>query len=84
MVRDILAERQRGIITLGRGAQPAALVGVDVTSGGLLAIGGLVSAILLSTAVLVGVAVREGGAARRESRPGSDADRRTARRAAAG
>lgn len=29
-----------------------------VTSGGLLAIGGLVSSILLSTAVLVGVATR--------------------------
>ncbi|MDQ1232174.1 hypothetical protein [Sphingomonas sp. SORGH_AS_0879] len=31
---------------------------VRVTSGGLLAIGGLVSSILLSTAVLVGVATR--------------------------
>ncbi len=60
MVSDILTERQRAVITLGRGVQPAAMVGVDVTSGGLLAIGGLVSAILLSTAVLVGVAVREG------------------------
>lgn len=37
---------------------------VDVTSGGLLAIGGLVSSILLSTAVLVHVAVREGGKAK--------------------
>lgn len=36
---------------------------VDVTGGGLLAIGGLVSAVLLSTAVLVGVA--EAGAAKR-------------------
>ncbi|MDZ7283573.1 hypothetical protein N4G62_16205 [Sphingomonas sanguinis] len=32
--------------------------GLRVTSGGLLAIGGLVSSILLSTAVLVGVATR--------------------------
>ena len=31
---------------------------VRVTSGGLLAIGGLLSSILLSTAVLVGVATR--------------------------
>ena len=31
---------------------------VRVTSGGMLAIGGLVSSILLSTAVLVGVATR--------------------------
>jgi hypothetical protein len=37
---------------------------VDITSGGLLAIGGLVSAILLSTAALVRVAVREGGKAK--------------------
>ncbi len=33
---------------------------VAVTSGGLLSIGALVSAILLSTAVLVRVSVREG------------------------
>jgi hypothetical protein len=33
---------------------------VEVTSGGLLSIGALVSAILLSTAVLVHVAVGEG------------------------
>lgn len=32
---------------------------VTITSGGLLAVGGLVSAILLSIAVLVRVAVRE-------------------------
>lgn len=31
---------------------------LEITSGGLLAIGGLVSSILLSTAVLVGVATR--------------------------
>ncbi|MBN3559474.1 hypothetical protein [Sphingomonas yabuuchiae] len=31
---------------------------LNLTSGGLLAIGGLVSSILLSTAVLVGVATR--------------------------
>ncbi|WP_440978354.1 hypothetical protein ACQHGV_12015 [Sphingomonas pseudosanguinis] len=31
---------------------------IRLTSGGLLAIGGLVSSILLSTAVLVGVATR--------------------------
>ncbi|MDF2495808.1 hypothetical protein [Sphingomonas sp.] len=37
---------------------------LDITSAGLLAIGGLVSAILLSTAVLVRVAVREGGKAK--------------------
>lgn len=55
----LLNHRQRGIVTLGSGVRPAAAVGVDVTSGGLLAIGALVSAILLSTAVLVGVAVRE-------------------------
>ncbi|WP_454279256.1 hypothetical protein [Sphingomonas sp. Marseille-Q8236] len=33
---------------------------VEVTNGGLLAIGGLVSSILLSTAILVGVATRHG------------------------
>jgi hypothetical protein len=32
----------------------------ELTTGGLLAIGGMVAAILLSTAVLVRVAVREG------------------------
>jgi hypothetical protein len=33
-------------------------VKIELTSGGLLAIGGLVSSILLSTAVLVGVSTR--------------------------
>ncbi|WP_375285965.1 hypothetical protein [Sphingomonas sp.] len=36
----------------------------ELTAGGLLAIGGMVSAILLSTAVLVRAAVREGREAR--------------------
>jgi len=33
-------------------------VATEMTSGGLLAIGGLLAAVLLSTAVLVGVATR--------------------------
>jgi hypothetical protein len=33
---------------------------VRLTTGGILAVGGLVSSILLSTAVLVAVSVREG------------------------
>lgn len=39
---------------------------LSVTSGGLLAIGALVSSILLSSAVLVHVAVRDGGKARNQ------------------
>lgn len=66
MTPDPLADRQRGIVMLGSGQRPIAVAGIDVTSGGLLAIGALVSSILLSTAVLVGVAVRE---SRRGPRP---------------
>ncbi|WP_239017748.1 hypothetical protein [Sphingomonas aracearum] len=45
---------------------------VDVTSGGVLAIGGLVAGVLLSTAVIVAIA-EQGAAARRARRPGPPA-----------
>lgn len=54
--------RARARIRLGKRTRFDARI--EVTSGGLLAIGGLVSSILLSTAVLVHVAVREGGKAK--------------------
>ncbi len=47
---------QRGKLSLRIGKRARLAVRVEVTSGGLLAIGGLVSSILLSTAVLVGAA----------------------------
>jgi hypothetical protein len=50
---------QRGKISLRVGRRTRLVVSASVTSGGLLAIGGLVSSILLSTTILVGVAVRE-------------------------
>jgi len=53
--------RARATIRLGKRHRFDARI--EVTSDGLLAIGGLVSSILLSTAVLVRVAVREGGKA---------------------
>jgi hypothetical protein len=53
--------RARATIRLGKRHRLDARI--EVTSGGLLAIGGLVSSILLSTAVLVHVAVRDGGKA---------------------
>lgn len=59
-------QRARASLRLGRGVSAAARV--DVTSGGLLAIGALVSSILLATAVLVRVAVRE--AHRRDANQG--------------
>ncbi len=49
--------RASGSLSIGRIAELK--TEVEITSGGLLAVGGLVSAILLSTAVLVGVAIRE-------------------------
>ena len=49
---------QRARLSLRVGKHSRISARVDVTSEGLLAIGGLVSSILLSTAVLVGVAVR--------------------------
>ena len=52
--------RQIGEISLRLGRNAGLDMRVKLTSGGLLAIGGLVSSILLSTAVLVAVAVREG------------------------
>ena len=48
---------QRGKLSLRIGKRARLAVRVEVTSGGLLAIGGLVSSILLSTAVLVGTAI---------------------------
>jgi hypothetical protein len=50
---------QRGKISLRAGRRTRFVVSASVTSGGLLAIGGLVSSILLSTTILIGVAVRE-------------------------
>ena len=47
--------RARGSLSIGRAAELKAEV--EITSGGLLAIGGLVSAILLSTAGIVRTAV---------------------------
>lgn len=55
MDRDRHITPQRAGIDLRIG-QGSLRVATEVTSGGLLAIGGLVAAILLSTAVLVGVA----------------------------
>ncbi|MGE7206495.1 hypothetical protein ACQKJZ_12530 [Sphingomonas sp. NPDC019816] len=49
---------QKASLRVPLGGQARLGVKVQVTSGGLLAIGGLVSSILLSTAVLVGVATR--------------------------
>jgi len=50
-------QRARATLAIGRHARLSA--SVKVTSGGLLAIGVLVSTILLSTTVLVRTAVRE-------------------------
>ena len=58
--RQVLApapHRASGTLSIGRRAELK--IEVEISSGGLLAIGGLVSAILLSTAVLVGVATRK-------------------------
>lgn len=51
---------QRAKISLRVGRRTRLVLGARVTSGGLLAIGGMVSSILLSTAVLVGAAGRGG------------------------
>lgn len=51
-----LSERQRTTLRVQAGRRVRGRATVDVSSGGLLAIGALVSAILLSTSVLVGVA----------------------------
>lgn len=56
--------RQRATATIRIGTHTEFAARVEVTSTGLLAIGGLVSSILLSTAVLVRVSVREGGRAK--------------------
>jgi hypothetical protein len=53
--RQIPLQRAGIDIRLGGGSLRVA---TEMTSGGLLAIGGLIAAILLSTAVLVGVATR--------------------------
>ena len=47
---------QRAPLSVKAGRRAGMTLDVTVTSGGLLAIGGLVAAILMSTAVLVGVA----------------------------
>lgn len=60
--------RQTAEVTLAAGKRFRLDARVAVTSGGLVAIGALVSSILLSTAVLVRVAVREGGKARANQR----------------
>ncbi len=49
---------QRGTLRLSVGRAVDMRLKLHLTSGGLLAVGGLVSSILLSTAVLVGVATR--------------------------
>lgn len=46
-------DRQRATVTLRLGKRRGLQASVEVTPAGILAIGGLVSAILLSTAVLV-------------------------------
>ena len=46
-------DRQRAKLRLRAGKRVSLTVGVDVSSGGLLSIGVLVSSILLSTAILV-------------------------------
>lgn len=53
--RQVPLQRAGLDIRIGSGSLRLA---TEMTSGGLLAIGGLVAAILLSTAVLVGVATR--------------------------
>jgi len=54
------ASYQRANATLRFGRRAKLSATVEVTSGGLLSIGALVSTILLSTAVLVHVAVKDG------------------------
>ncbi len=49
---------QRGTLRLSAGRVVDLRLKLHLTSGGLLAVGGLVSSILLSTAVLVEVATR--------------------------
>ncbi|MCT8001540.1 hypothetical protein NZL82_06565 [Sphingomonas sanguinis] len=51
---------QKAVLRLAAGRRLRLRAKVEVTSSGLLAIGGLVSSILLSTAILVGVATRHG------------------------
>ena len=51
---------QRASASFSAGKHVRAKLSVKLTSTGLLAVGGLVSAILLSTTVLVRTAVREG------------------------
>lgn len=64
MINDLVPpprdRTQRAKLTFRVGKRTRLSARVEVTSEGLLAIGGLVSSILLSTAVLVRVAVREG------------------------
>ncbi len=48
--------RQQARLSVKAGRRAGMTLDVGVTTGGLLAIGGLVAAILVSTAVLVGVA----------------------------
>lgn len=62
--RPLLRQEARARIRLGKHSRFDARV--SVTSGGLLAIGALVSSILLSTAVLVHVAVRDSAKARNQ------------------
>ena len=57
--RDVGPATHRASGTLSIGRRAELKTEVEITSGGLLAIGGLVSAVLLSTAVLVGVATRK-------------------------
>lgn len=63
-VHASVRQEARARIRLGRRSRFDAQL--SVTSGGLLAIGALVSSILLSTAVLVHVAVRDGSKARNQ------------------
>ena len=50
--------RQRAVLRIAAGRKIQIGVKIELTSGGLLALGGLVSSILLSTAVLVGASTR--------------------------
>jgi hypothetical protein len=61
---SFLQERQRASLTLRIGKRVKSRSEIDVSSGGLLSIGGLVSMILLSTAMIV----RAAGGGRRAAK----------------
>jgi hypothetical protein len=57
---ELLADRQKAKLFIRAGRHKRAAASINVSTGGLLAAGTLVSSILLSTAILVGVAGRAG------------------------